>query len=79
VLDGIHLLNVTAYTLHYGSGIDEPSAYIRARNINISMMWGFSSRDLITVLRNHNEGEAEYDSLSALPVLRFRASPDKVV
>jgi hypothetical protein len=54
-------LNIPGYTLLCGSGIDRPRAYTNARNMNMNtwMLPGFSSRDLVTVLRNYNEGEAE--------------------
>jgi len=52
-------LNIPSYTLLCGSGIDRPREYINARNVNTWMLPGFSSRDLVTVLRNYNESEAE--------------------
>jgi hypothetical protein len=72
-------LNISGYIMFSGSGIDRPRAYTSARNMNIWMLPEFSSRDLVTVLRNYNDGEAER-RLSALPALRFRTpSPDKGV
>jgi len=52
-------LNISGYTLFCGNGIDSPRVYICARNMDIWMLPGFSSRDLVTVLRNYNESEAE--------------------
>jgi len=52
-------LNMADYTLYYRSGIDRPRACILARNMNIWMLPGFSSRDFVAVLINYNEGETE--------------------
>jgi len=52
-------LDISGYTLFWGRGIDRPRAYVSARNMNMWMLPGFSSRDLVTVLRNYNIGKAE--------------------
>jgi hypothetical protein len=52
-------LNLPGYTLYCRSGTDRPRACILARNMNIRMLSGFSSMDLVAVLINYNEGETE--------------------
>ena len=52
-------LNIPRYTLFCRGGIDRPRACILARNMNIWMLSGFSSRDLAAVQIKYYEGEAE--------------------
>jgi hypothetical protein len=52
-------LNIPGYTLFCGSGIDRPTTYNLARNMNIWMLLGFSSRDLVVVLIIYNECETK--------------------
>ena len=52
-------LNIPGYTLICGGGIDRPRACILARNMNIWMLPGFSSRYLVAVQIKYYEGEAE--------------------
>jgi hypothetical protein len=52
-------LNMPGCTLYCRSRIDRPRACILARNMNIWMLPGFSSRDLVAVLINYNESETE--------------------
>ena len=42
-------LNIPGYTLFCAGGIDRSRACILARNMNIWMLPGFSSRDLVAV------------------------------
>ena len=52
-------LNIPGYTLFCMSGVDRPILCICSKNMNLWMLPGFSCRDLVAVLINHNEGEAE--------------------
>jgi hypothetical protein len=52
-------INMQVYTLYCRRGIDRPTACILARNMNIWVLPGFSSRDLVAVLINYNESETE--------------------
>ena len=52
-------LNMPRYTLYCRSEIDRPRACILARNMDIWMLLGFCSRDLVAVLIHYNEGETE--------------------
>jgi hypothetical protein len=52
-------LNIPGYTLLSAGGIDRLRARILARNVNIWMLPGVSYRDLVAVLINYNEDEAE--------------------
>jgi len=52
-------LNMPGYTLYCRSGIDRPRACILAGNMSIWLLPGFSSRSLVEVLINYNEGETE--------------------
>jgi hypothetical protein len=52
-------LNVLGYTLFCRGGIDRPRACILDRNMNIWMLPGFSSRDLVAVQIKYYEGETE--------------------
>jgi len=52
-------LNIPGYTLFYRSRIDRPTECILVWSIKLWMLAGFSSMDLVAVLLNYNEGEAE--------------------
>jgi len=52
-------LNIPGYTLFYRSRMDRPRECILVRCIKLWMLLGFSSMDLVAVLLNYNEGEAE--------------------
>jgi len=54
-----------SYVLFCLSGIYRPRACILARNMNIWRLPGFSSSDLVAILINYNEGEAERRFCSA--------------
>ena len=52
-------LNIPGHILLSVGGIDRRRACILARNMNIWMLLGVSCRDLVAVIINYNEDEAE--------------------
>jgi hypothetical protein len=52
-------LNIQGYTLFCAGGTDRSRACIIAKNMNIWMLPGFSTRDLVAVQIKYFEGEAE--------------------
>jgi len=59
-------LNIPGYTLFFKSKRDIPIACTLVRNMNIKMLTGFSSRDLVAVPINYNEGRKMFDCLLCL-------------
>jgi hypothetical protein len=51
--------NTPGHTPFCRSRIDRPTTCYLARNMNIWMLPGFSFRDLVAILLNYKEGEAE--------------------
>ena len=64
-------LNIPGYTLFCAGGIDRLIACILARNMNIWMLLGFSSMDLVAVQIKYYEGEAERSLVACSAYLPF--------
>ena len=64
-------LNIPGYTLFCAGGIDRSRACILARNMNIWMLLGFSSTDLVAVQIKYYEGEAERSLVACSAYLPF--------
>jgi hypothetical protein len=64
-------LNIQGYTLFCARGTDRPRACVIAKNKNIWMLPGFSTRDLVAVQIKYNEGKTEKSLIACSAYLPY--------